>query len=203
MGEGSRARGVGYHVVAPTSVARTAGAGSRGAGEGAPPAARGAVAAGTAVPPHPGAVALLPARGARPEGVDHAGHLVAGDAGVGGPRHDPRADEDVAVADAARLDPEAHLAGARLGNLPLDQLGGAALLRELTDPHLRHGAFLPLMEHGARIVGPSPGLELSTPGAVNAAGDPCLIGSLRKAITGRTPRGRYRWHRARAASGSS
>src|SRR3954453_6382104 len=121
----------------------------------AAPAGR-AAAAVAAVPPDPDPLPDLPRHDPGAEGVDPAGHLVA--------RHGRGADagegavlpERVAVADAAGLDPDPHLAGAGLRHLALDQLERRARLAHLPHPHPCHRRLLvtwtdvPELESGSR-----------------------------------------------------
>ena len=123
-------------VVGPAAVVRDAGDALLGAVQevaGAAGVAGGAVAA---VPPDPDAVAGLPGGDALADGGDPAGDLVAGHAGELEAGEAAGGDEDVAVADAAGLDGDADLAGARRGGLTLDDLQGTVGLGDGDTPHV-------------------------------------------------------------------
>ena len=98
-------------------------------------AARGTHAAIAAEPADSHPLANLPGGDAGPDRVDAARYLVAWDDRVFDARKRARDGEDVAVADAARLDLDAHLAGAWLGHWPLYQLKGGVGLGNLDSTH--------------------------------------------------------------------
>src|SRR5262249_19790339 len=97
-----------------------------------------AVSAIAAIPADAHALAGLPVGEAGADGVDHAGHLVTGHAGVLNPRKGPLLDKGVAVADAARQDLNADRSGSRLGDGPYDDLEWAVWSRDLDSAHGRH-----------------------------------------------------------------
>jgi hypothetical protein len=94
-----------------------------------------AVAAVASEPADSDSLARLPATHAVAHGIDDTGHLVPGNARVADARETPVLGVGVAVADAARLHPDAHLAGAGLRNLPLAELKWPASLGYLHDTH--------------------------------------------------------------------
>ena len=95
-----------------------------------------------AVPADAGAVAGLPARHAGADRVDDARDLVAGHARVFDPGKEALLREDVAVADAAGLDPHADLAGPGRRDLSLDGLKGLFRSGDLDGTHRRQGDLL-------------------------------------------------------------
>jgi hypothetical protein len=93
--------------------------------------------------PQPGDPHSLPGREApRPlsPALDPAHHLVPGHEARAAHRELALHHVQVGPADAAGLDPDAHLARARLGRLPLDRLQGTGLDRaRLGEDHRAHG----------------------------------------------------------------
>ncbi len=128
-----------------------------------PPPAGAALKAVAAVPADPGAIAGLPRRHVRAHRVDAPGDLVAWDAGQGETREGAGLYEGIAVTDAARLDLDADLSGAWLGDFALDQLEHAPGFGHLDGLHLRHGLLLwlrisvPSWEYSECGRGPSSG----------------------------------------------
>ena len=85
-------------------------------------AATAAIPAASAEPANAHACAVLPALDVRSDGVDDADDLVAGDSGIGDPRHGALNGEGVAVADAAGVDADSYLVGAGFGHVTLLRL---------------------------------------------------------------------------------
>ncbi|CAK7286332.1 hypothetical protein SGPA1_40592 [Streptomyces misionensis JCM 4497] len=108
-----------------------------------------AVAAAAAEPAHGHPVAGLPAAFTHPlaQLLDPPGDLVPRHVGERHARQPAADEEGVAVADAARLDGDPHMAGPRLRHLALDQLEGAVRCGHLGDSIATHGS---LRRKGAR-----------------------------------------------------
>src|SRR4029079_7819094 len=94
-----------------------------------------------AVPADPDALTLLPRGDAVADRVHDARDLVTGDARVLD-RKESLFHQDVAVTDAAGLDPDHDLARARRWHVALDPLERSAGLRHLERTHFRHGCLL-------------------------------------------------------------
>ena len=108
------------------------------AGEGRVPPATAAVAARAAEPADAGALPDCPAMNLRSNRVDDADHLMAGNARILDAGKKALDGDGIAVADAAGLHADAHLAGARLGHLALHRLELPPDLRDDHRAHLRH-----------------------------------------------------------------
>src|SRR5204863_2323185 len=93
--------------------------------------------------PHADPLAGLPSDGAWADGIDHSGHLMSGYPRVLNSRVCPLLGEGITVADAARLHPDPHRSGARLGYLPLDGLEGPVRAGDLHYAHGRHDLLQP------------------------------------------------------------
>ena len=100
-----------------------------------PPAAGVALKAVSAMPSHTDSLPWLPQRYVGANRVDASGDLVAGDARILKSRPDPFFDQRVAVADAAGLDLNSHLAAARMGDRTLDEFEISAWLADLDCSH--------------------------------------------------------------------
>ena len=112
------------------------------AGEGRVPPATAAVAATAAEPADADALPDCPAMNLRSNRVDDADHLMAGNARILDAGKKALDGDEIAVADAAGLHADAHLAGARLGHLALHRLELPPDLRDDHRAHLRHVLFL-------------------------------------------------------------
>ena len=86
----------------------------------------------------------FPMRHPGAEPVDPPGHLMARHARIIDARKHAFLDEDIAVANAAGFDLDAHLAGAGLRHLALDQFEIGARRAYLNRLHFRHRTPTPL-----------------------------------------------------------
>src|SRR4051812_29311406 len=96
------------------------------------------MAAVSAVPADAYALSLGPALDVRADRLDHAGHLMARHARIGG-RHVAFLDDRIAVTDAARLHADQHLIGAGRRNVALHHFKRSAGFGDLDCSHLGHG----------------------------------------------------------------
>src|SRR5271154_52887 len=76
------------------------------------------------MPAETNTLAGLDERNVETYGVDDSGDFVAWDAGISNPRKETFLRDHIAVADAASLDADAHMAGAGLGKFLLDDFEG-------------------------------------------------------------------------------
>ena len=145
IGEQSGCGGWGDHVIGIAAVEGDTGDLVGFAGEEIAAAAGLAASTIAAVPADADALADGPGRGIGADGVDEADDFVSGNARILNPGEEAVLGEDVAVADAARLDFDADLAGARLRDIPLDEfertLGGG----DLNGAHFGHFATIVTM----------------------------------------------------------
>src|SRR5580704_11327271 len=93
----------------------------------------------TAVPAYADAHALFPIRHVRPDSVDDTHHLVAWNARILYAGNCADHGEHVAMADAAGLHLDAHLARLRLGDVTLDDFEAGIGLGDLNGFHAWHG----------------------------------------------------------------
>src|SRR5260370_21026548 len=103
-----------------------------------PAAARDARAVRAGVPAGAYALAFSPAGEASADVVDHAGDFVYGHAGILNAREESFFCDAVAVANAASLHANAHVAGAWVWNFALDNFKIRYGFRHLYHFHLRH-----------------------------------------------------------------
>src|SRR4051812_43658717 len=90
--------------------------------------------------PHTAPLARLPPGDAGADRVDHPGHLMAGNPRVLNPWEKALFRQRIAVANAAGLHLDPHRAGARLRNLPFNDLEGSFRAGDLRDTHHCHVA---------------------------------------------------------------
>src|SRR6266542_1321414 len=114
------------------------------AGDEVPSPAGIAASAVPAVPADPDAIPHGPAGNVAAERIDRSGDLVPGNARIGDARPVSFDRQEIAVADAARLDANPDLPGTGFGHFALDRLQGCSRPGNLDRTHLRHESSSPI-----------------------------------------------------------